>query len=55
MKPGITLKASRRVSVYDLSQPGLSGNGIIDPDFDGEQLPAALQAARHGNTSICPS
>ncbi|MFK5922992.1 MAG: aminomethyl-transferring glycine dehydrogenase subunit GcvPB [Verrucomicrobiota bacterium] len=42
MTPGITLKAARRVSVFDLSQPGMGGSGIIDPDFDGETLPPEL-------------
>ena len=42
MKPGTTLQAARRISVFDLSQPGLGGNGIIDSDFDGEELPSEL-------------
>ena len=42
MKPGTTIRPARRVSVFDLSQPGLGGNGIIDADFDGETLPSEL-------------
>lgn len=42
MKPGITLQPARRVSVFDLSQPGMGGNGIIDADFDGVEIPSDL-------------
>lgn len=42
MNPGTTLQPARRISVFDLSQPGLSGSGIIDPDFDGETIPGEL-------------
>lgn len=45
MKPGITLLPSRRVSVFDLSQSGLGGSGVVDPDFDGETLPEELATA----------
>lgn len=43
MNKGVTLQPPRRVSVYDLSKPGMGANGIADPDFDGETLPEALQ------------